>query len=164
MSTIKQSVIVEANKQKVWEVLKDFGGVYRWHPKVETSPLHSANNEGIGAKRTCNFYDGTSVDEEVTAYKEGEYMEIILTNFSMPLKRATARVEIKELSTRRIQVDLQMSFDVKYGPVGWVMDKVMMKPMMGKMFKQVLSGLRYHINSGELVEKDGVNIPKAAFA
>jgi len=36
---------------------------------------------GLGAKRTCYFYDGSSVVEEITEYKEGESFIVEISKF-----------------------------------------------------------------------------------
>jgi hypothetical protein len=51
--------------EDLWRHLSDFSGVVRFHPFVETADQLSASNEGVGARRKCNFYDGKSVVERV---------------------------------------------------------------------------------------------------
>ena len=155
MSTLSRTLIVQTSKAQTWNVLKDFGGVYRWHLKVETSPLLSKNNEGLGAKRVCNFYDGSSVAEEIIEYQDGESFKVELSDFSMPLSRANATIQLKELGPQKTEVTITMDYDMKYGPIGWAMNKVMLQPMMGKMFLQVLEGLKHHTITGDIIDENG---------
>lgn len=164
MSTITRTLAVNASHAHTWNIIKDFGGVHRWHPSVETSPLLSSNNEGLGAKRVCNFYDGTHVAEEVVEYRDGEFLSIELSDFSMPLKRAHANIHVRKLGAQKTEVEFSMDYDVKYGPMGWVMDKAMIQPMMGKLFAQVLKGLGHHVETGDLIGKGGEIVPVAAAA
>ncbi|MEZ4361955.1 MAG: SRPBCC family protein [Kofleriaceae bacterium] len=164
MSTLTRARVIPAPSSKVWAVLRDFAGVHRWHPKVETSPLLSDNNEGLGATRVCHFYDGTSVKERVVEYREGESMKIELSEFSMPLHRASATLTVRATSTKMTEVTMQMDYDVKFGPLGWIMSSLMIQPMMGKMFEKVLGSLEHHLVTGELIGRDGEHIrPAAAF-
>lgn len=39
--------------------------------------------DSVGAKRVCNFKEGT-IDEEVTEIKRGEILKIKITNYGMP--------------------------------------------------------------------------------
>ena len=164
MSNITRTLIVQASSQQVWAVLKDFSGIHRWHPKVETSPLTNEINEGLGAGRICNFYDGTSIKEEIVEYQEGEMMKVALSEFSMPLHRGEATINLRELSEEETEVTFAMDYDVKFGPLGWVMNSLMMQPMMGKMFEQVLGSLDHHVVTGELIGRDGEHIASVVAA
>lgn len=44
---------------------------------------------------------------------------------------------------------------MKYGPVGWAMDKAVLAPMMRKVFRRMVDGLEHHVVTGELIGKDG---------
>ncbi len=55
-----------------------------------------------------------------------------------------------------------MDYDPKFGPVGWLMDAVMMRPMMAGMFDQVLAGLEHHLRTGEIVVDDDTRVSAAA--
>ena len=56
---------VNLSAEKVWPHLADFSGIARFHPLVETADQPSEQNEGVGASRRCNFYDGKNVVERV---------------------------------------------------------------------------------------------------
>ena len=55
MSTFSTSVNIIAPKQKVWEVLVDFGSIYKWNPGVSQSYSTSPETEGEGAMRHCDL-------------------------------------------------------------------------------------------------------------
>jgi len=165
MSIISRSIQVTASPEDTWRVVRDFGGVHRWHAKVESSPLLSSNNEGLGAKRRCEFYDKSSVVEEIISYDEGDrFLEVSLSEFSMPLTQATATMKVDPAEGGGAEVTLSMNFGVKYGPIGWVMDRAMMRPMMGKMFGQVLDGLRTHLETGQPIGEGGTVTAQVAMA
>ena len=164
MSNLQQNHIINAPLPQVWNVIKDFGGVHKFHPKVESSPLLSDNNEGLGAARVCHFYDGTSVKEEVKAYRDGEMLRVELSEFSLPLNRAFAEISVRERGPNKTEVTFAMDYDVKFGPLGAVMNSMMLRPMMTKMFAQILEGLDHHVITGELVGRDGERIPVALAA
>jgi carbon monoxide dehydrogenase subunit G len=162
MSTVSRTHVVRRPVAAVWGVLSDFSGVYRWHPKVERSPLVSANNEGLGATRVCHFYDGTSVTERVVEYRVRESMTIELSEFSMPLNRAAATLTVRPLADDTTEVTMSIEYDVKFGPLGWVMSSLMIQPMLGKMFEQVLSCLDRHVVTGESIGRDGERLAAVA--
>ena len=49
------------------------------------------------------------------------------------------------------QVTMTMDYEMKYGPLGWLMNAVMLRPILGKLFASVLVGLDHHLVTGELV-------------
>ena len=49
------------NVETVWKVLDDYGTVYKYNPGVETSEILGEIKTGLGARRVCNFYDGSSL-------------------------------------------------------------------------------------------------------
>jgi hypothetical protein len=51
-----------------------------------------------------------------------------------------------------------MDFVVKYGPIGWLMGTMMMKPMMKGITRDVMRGLAFHVVTGNTV---GSEMPSA---
>ena len=152
---------VNAPAERVWEVISDYGGVHKFHPMVKTSPILTKNARGLGAKRRCEFYDRTSVVEEITKWDEGKSISVVLSEASMPLKRANATIRISPINGDSSEVTLAMDYDVKYGSMGKLMDMLMMRRMMQKMFFKVLKGLEHHVVTGELIGENGVPVTRA---
>jgi len=150
---VRVSLIVNVSADKVWNVLKNFGGVEKYHTGVETSPLLGEKEFGLGAKRQCNFYDKTSVVEEVIEYEEGKRMKVELSEFSLPLKSAMAELRVERTGESSCAVSASMDFVVKYGPVGWVMGYFMMRPMMKRILKTLLTGMVYYTATGNIIGK-----------
>lgn len=142
---------LDVSATQAWEVIADFKNIQRFHPLVDHVDMLSDNERGVGAIRVCNFYDDTSVAEEVTQWKEGQGYTVELSDFSMPVKSATATLTIEGTGAGKSDVTFAMEFTPKFGPLGWVMGQVMMRPMMIRVFKQVLAGLEHHAATGELV-------------
>ena len=69
---VKMRVNIPA--MKVWEVLGDFSSIERFSTAVEKSPILDGISSGLGTKRKCDFYDGSSVIEEIIDYQEGTDM------------------------------------------------------------------------------------------
>ncbi len=156
MTTVATTKEIAAPASSIWSVLADFGGVHRYHPRVAKSPLLSDENSGVGAKRRCEFYDDTSIVEEVTSWDEGRGFTVELSEISMPLKNVTARIGVEERGADRAAVTIEMTYTPKFGPVGWLMDRMMIRRMMPKMFASVLRGLEDHVRTGQEIGEDGI--------
>ena len=148
--------------EDVWPHLADFSGIARFHPFVETADQLSENNEGVGARRKCNFYDGKSVVERVLEWEPGRRQKIELSEMPMPMKRAVAEFTVTPRGDRDTEVSITMFFTPKFGPLGALMGVLMMKPMMRKIFAQVLQGLEHHARTGEIIGRGGVPVAKGA--
>lgn len=162
MGQIRKSRLVRADLDTVWNAVADMSYVHNFHPKVDKSPLLTGNATGLGATRRCDFYDGTSVVEEVVAVRPREFVEIALSEFSMPFSRAKARIDVAAEGDDRTRVQLTMDFSMKYGPVGWLMEAAMVRPMMSQMLDQVLAGLEHHVVTGEYIGENGAPVTAAA--
>ncbi len=155
MSKLTANIIIDAPPSEVWKSIGNVGEVHKWHPVVKTSPVLTDNATGIGATRMCNFHDGTSVVEKVIAIDEGKSVTLELSEFSMPFNTAHGVVTLVELDGGRTRVEMDFEYTTKYGPVGWLMDAAMIRPMMTKMFDKVLGGLKHHVQTGDYIGEDG---------
>lgn len=147
--------------QSVWSVLDDFGGVFKYNPAVETSNIQGNKTTGLGAKRICNFYDGTSLKETIINYEPNQAYSFRLSDFALPLKEATSHFRVTPLSSGGSQLLIILEFAPKFGPLGWLMGKLMMRPMLTKALTGLAKGLDDHIDSGQLVDQDGALLKAA---
>ncbi|MBW2255763.1 MAG: hypothetical protein JRI25_14340 [Deltaproteobacteria bacterium] len=83
-----------------------------------------------------------------------------LSEFSMPLKHATATMTLHSTNPGTSEVTIAMDYQVKYGIVVQLMDIVMIRGSMRSLLGEVLKGLEHHVLTGEVVGRDGV--PAAA--
>ena len=65
-------------------------------------------------------------------------------------------MRVKPSGAEHSDVTLEMELDMKYSILGKAMAAVMIKPMMNKVFSQVLKGLNDHASTGQVVGKGGV--------
>ncbi len=156
MSQLSSTKAVQAPLARVWETIADVGTIAEWHPGVERSPVLSAHRTGLGAVRRVELYDGTSAVEEVTSLDEGRSLTVTMSEFSMPLSRGAATFEVEADGDERTLVTMTMDYEMKYGPLGWLMNAVMLRPIIGKLLASVLSGLDHHLVTGDHIGQNGV--------
>ncbi len=63
---VVESVTIDASPQKVWDVIKDFDALAKWHPAVAQSPSSKGNE--VGAMRTLTLKDGGKIVETLEDY------------------------------------------------------------------------------------------------
>lgn len=137
---------------KAWEILNDFGGVHRYHPNVEKSLIDNDIAAGLGAERICHFDNGDQIKERVTDYEAGrEYTVEMIDTGDFPLKTANARLALTSVDEDRSRIRIEMNFQPKYGPLGWLMGATVMQTQFRKVLAGILTGFEEHARTGELV-------------
>lgn len=154
MAVITVQRVVNRPLAEVWDALADFGGIYKFHPVVASSPVKEGTpDRGVGSERVCTFYDGNSIDERVTAYTDKQSMTVEIVRASMPLNSAVARFDVAP-APQGTSVTMTMDFEPKYGPIGWLMAELAMKPQFTKILNNLLLGLEEHLETGAIIDQD----------
>lgn len=164
MSKVTITRTVHAPKDQVWNAWADFGGIAKFHPYVDTSPLLSEQTEGVGTERQCNFYDGNHVKERVVNVVPGEEMTVDIVEGSMPLLCARAHIALEALGPDRTEVRMTMDYTPKWGFVGKAMDALMMRRQFTTILDDVLSALDAHLETGKPIGQGGVVLDAVAAA
>ncbi len=151
---IKKILKVNVPINKIWEVLEDFSSVERYASTIKTSPIVGDKLSGLGTKRLCTFYDGTSLVEEIVDYQEGEGFRMKLSDFSYPLKYMNAEMRVKEIDSKITELSISSDFVVKGGPFGWLMGFFIMRPMMKGVLEKQMKCLAYHCATGKRIDKE----------
>lgn len=162
MHTVHVIKTIDVPFERAWAALDDFGGIANFHPRVESSPITNGIASGQGATRACHFYNGDSITETITDYRpEHGYTVELVDMGPFPLKHAVANLDAEPVGANKTKVSFKMQFVPKFGPVGWVMAKLMMKPQFEKILGQVIDGLGQHVRTGHVVGEKGVLVADA---
>ena len=70
-----------------------------------------------------------------------------------PRKTAIAKLSVRPAGSRRSTVQFGMRFQPKFGPVGWLMGKTVMRSQFRKILGDVLAGLETHPKTGTIVNR-----------
>ena len=156
---------VNAAAEDIWAACNDWGGIWRFQPWVVRSPLLSQNNDGVGAKRRCEFVDKTSIVETITKIAEGLAVHLSLSETPKPMKGGTSVIRLSP-SGNSTDVIVEMDIEIGMGPLGTIMGNLMMKPMMKKRVSLMLESLEHHLKTGGKIDSKGVkhSSPSAAGA
>lgn len=154
MTKITREVWIDASKEQVWEVLADFGNIYKFNPTVPKSYSTSEQTTGLGATRHCDFGgSGSSVEERIVEWQEGESMTIDIYDSvkTPPFKQSGAVISIKEQDDGTL-VSGSLVYELKFGPIGGLMDKMMVRSQFESAWSGVLAGLKSYVETGKEVE------------
>ncbi len=154
MATITINRTVDAPLDRVWALLSDFGSIHRYHPGVESSPITDGTpSSGVGSERVCNLYDGNHLTERVTESVQGKRLAIEVVDSSMPMKTAGGTFVLQPAGPNRTEVAMTMEYVLKFGPLGMLMDKLVLERSMTRSLDALLAGLDHHAQTGELIEQ-----------
>lgn len=133
---------IDVTPETVWAEISRYMHINEFAPFVDSVDALSDRDSGVGAKRRCNFDNGSSMVEEVIAWTPNRGYRVRASEMDpMPLHEAVAELSVTPLGNGRATVTWSMDYRVKYGPLGWLMGQTMMKMMMGKVLDANLKGL-----------------------
>jgi len=74
MTRVYVSSVVDAAADRVWDQIRDFNGLPKWHPGITESRIEG-NQAGdrIGAVRTIRTRDGAAIREKLLALSDYEF-------------------------------------------------------------------------------------------
>lgn len=150
---LSYKIQVDASPEKVWDILADFGGVYKYSPGVRESHSLTTENSGVGAERICHLAPSGQVQERITEWHEGKdySIEIYTGKGVPPFKHAIANLAV-EPKNGGTEVTVTFDYDIKFGPVGAAAHAVMFGPFLNRGFQGLLSGLKKYAETGEVVQ------------
>ncbi len=159
MNKSKVTKTIQLPIEKVWQVVADFHNVHYYHPYVESTTLLTEDNNELNAERLCHFYDGQKIHEKMTNFKKYEYVGIeILDGLKGPVKNVIGKIMVKKVSDNVTDVSLILSYDTKFGIIGKLMNKLVIKSQFRKLITNVLTGLDKYVSTNTRVGKGGKSL------
>ena len=144
MGTFATTTTINAPVTAVWQTLADIGTIYQWNPGVQASHLTTEQAEGIGACRTCDLGGSNYLDEQVVTWEPERALTMRITGTNMPFKTADIRFTLQPNGSGT-DVTVSPIYELKYGPVGKLMDRFFVKNTYEKGMRGLLSGLKQHV-------------------
>ena len=147
---LKATTIIHVPSDLVWQVLTEYGNISAFHPMVKKS--FSTNSKiGLGATRHCDLQPMGEMEEEITAWEEGRLLvsEVKGGKLLPPYRFMRGKTVVESLGGET-RVSFTFSYLLKFGLIGRVMNKFMIKPQFSKAPPQYLQGLKKYLESGEI--------------
>ena len=139
-------------------MLADLGGIYKWNPGVTHSRSTSDSTGGEGAMRHCDLQrKGDYLEERAFDWRDGEGYKIDVYETNLPLKRNIVEFTL-EANGESTTVTVTPDYELKFGPIGAMMDMLFARAQLRKGMDGMLAGLKYHVETGEVV---GDSVPTA---
>ncbi len=144
MTSIKGGIWIDAPRETVWRRLADLGGIHEFHPGLRDSGLLGDQPEGIGARRRCELRRGGHLDERVVEWKDGEGLALVITGGEglPPFVRAGGRFALRDATGGTTIVSLTLEYELRYGWLGSLMDRVLVRREFERTVPAILKGLK----------------------
>lgn len=141
------------SKEQVWDLLFNrFGEVNLFNPIIDGSHHTTGTPGEVGCERQCDIDSKNSVQERIVAARGNDSFDIDIIKGGLPMmKTMKGTFDLEAIHTERTRVQITMRFNTKPAFMA-----LLMKGMMGKMLFKMLVGLKYHLETGNLVTKENI--------
>lgn len=146
MATFSESVTIDAPASKVWAVLAEVGTISDWNPGVKESRSISDSSTGLGAERFCGLGGKNYLKESVVAFEEDRALTMRIDETNLPFKSADIHFTLTATGNGT-RVTVSPVYELKYGPLGQVMDKLMVSRKYRTGMVGLLDGLKRHVET-----------------
>ena len=147
MATICNEIIIKAPAEKIWSVLATPDLLEKYDPTVRKSSVISAIKTDRGAKRKVEMRDGKNWFEEViTVCLPAESLTYELTACSFPVHKLRHSYSFQKLDGQT-KVQQVMEYTVKFGILGKIMDRIMIRKQSDTGIKKFFAGLKSYVEN-----------------
>ena len=144
MATLCNEIVINAPIEKIWASLSNNEELEKYDPTVARSRSLTPMKSGPGAARKVEMKDGKNwFEERVTKWVPNEALTYELTACSFPIHRLSHTYSFEQ-AERGIKVKQVMEYRVKFGRLGRVMDRLMIREQSVASIKKFMSGLKIY--------------------
>lgn len=145
MSTLTNEISINASVDDIWEVLSNVETLDKYDPTVKVSNAVSTLRSGIGASRRVEMVDGKNwFEEAITSSKTNESLTFELTACSFPIHSLKHSYSFAS-NGNSTTVKQVMEYEVKYGIIGQILDKLMIRKQTSNGIVKFFSGLKSYV-------------------
>lgn len=143
MEPMRIDAVIRAPRHVVWETLADLEGVSQWNPAVDAAECISDQRRGLGARRRCYMHPSGWMVESVSEWEPEEVIAFTIEN-APPIRTGLGRFVLSEDGAdTRLQAGFE--YEVRYGPLGPVIDRLIVHRQLSSAWSEGMAGLRRHV-------------------
>jgi uncharacterized protein YndB with AHSA1/START domain len=140
MQRLERELVIAAPRLMVWEALSEMKTVSEWNPSIDDVECLSDQISGLGARRRCFTHPTGWMTESVTEWEEGTHV-VFSVDDAPPLKNGAAVFDLSD-DMDATRVDARFDYEVKLGPLGPVIDRLIVHRQLLSAWQRGLDGLR----------------------
>lgn len=147
MTKLQHEIHVAAPPEKVWAVLADLEAVQHYNSGVKHAKYTSVAREGIGASRHRDLNPKGWVKERDIAWEPRKAVTMELYESQWPLEFMRWRTALAPDGTGT-RLSQQMEYQVKFGSLGTLLDKLVMRRKLDQTLTEVFVSLKRFVETG----------------
>src|SRR6185295_1346942 len=94
--TVTKSIDINAPANVVWDLVKNFDGLNKWHPAVTKDVIVEGKNNTVGAVRVLTLGDGGTIKEKLLAYDaKGQTFKYAILEGVLPVSSYESTVKVE---------------------------------------------------------------------
>ncbi|MBI5379016.1 MAG: SRPBCC family protein [Nitrospirae bacterium] len=147
MPELQHTITINAPPDKVWKVLADLEAVQHYNPTVSRAQYISTNRQGVGASRQCDLKPKGVLKERVIAWEPNQAIALELYESPWPVAFMRWRTDVKPHGSETV-VSQRMEYRVKFGILGSLLDRLVMRQTLDRTIADVFDGLKRFVETG----------------
>jgi uncharacterized protein YndB with AHSA1/START domain len=144
MGTLHHEIRIDAPVAAVWRVLADIEAVQHYNPTVASARCTSSAREGLGATRHCDLKPKGWVKERVTVWEAGRSLGLDVAESEWPIVFMRWRTDLSAEGSGTLVVQ-DLDYKVKFGPLGRLLDGLVMRRKLDRGVSEVFAGLKRYV-------------------
>jgi mxaD protein len=132
---VTREVTINAPADQVWAKIRDFDGLDKWHPALESDKIVSGKNNEVGAERLLTLKGGGTIKEKLLAIDDKRHsMRYSILEGVLPVSDYTSTITVAGAGKDRSTVTWSGSFkrkDTSDKPAADANDETATKTMGG---------------------------------
>lgn len=143
MAPLSTDMMLRADRSLVWATLADLEGVSTWNPSIDGAECTSEIRHGLGARRRCVMHPSGEMVESVTEWVPESSIAFTVDN-APPFKSAVGRFVLTDTEDAT-RLAATFTYEVRYGPLGPVIDRLVVHRQLASAWETGMAGLREHV-------------------
>ncbi len=148
MTILDNSIRINAPPEKVWSVLAALDVLQEYDPGIAKCQTVLPSREGVGAARQCDLTPGGWFKERISEWKPHETLTFELFECTLPVRKLRHGYTLKPEGGGTV-VTQRMEYELKFGPIGKLMDAVMVRRKFDAGIKGFFAGLKQYVETGK---------------
>lgn len=140
MTIVSHRFETSASPEKLWRCLSNLTLVKDYNPTVLSAQLRGNGRVGVGTLRACELKPKGKVLERVTVWEEGKAIGLEVVESDWPVTKMSWVTRITPMGGGSI-LSQDLEYVMKFGPLGWLLNALVMKRNLTKNVGGALSGL-----------------------
>lgn len=145
MTTLRHQIRIEAPVEAVWHAIAgDLTAVQHYNQMVSSARFLGDKREGVGAARRCELKPKGFVEERVWEWTPKKAIGLEVAASEWPIVFMKWKTELAD-DGKATLVSQEMNYKLKFGPLGILMDALVMRRKLDGGIRDVFERLKSYV-------------------